>query len=544
MLPVASLPQWPWSSFPQAANLRPPKEFYVEVMGALRDALAPRPPLRVQPGFVSGEAARRRSVAFVSAVGTHRLGTQDVPPVVRRGSPGVCMGPDAGRSAVAARLAARGAPSPVPAMAWPAEALHEPRQRMTPQQEQFVTTVRDVDVDVALADLRAARTSDSTKAANSAAYPLYRLVCDKLAVPPWPPTTDTLEAFAAYLRFSGAYKAPQAYWWAIVQHARELGHFCAFDKAWADSMVLGLERDMPEHEQASPLTVPVLRKLATAVDTDKDFVLLLSLVAAVFCVARADCFLHLRPEDIEDLGPDRVKISLRNLKGQKRKRTLAPVFRRLPEQQPTSHFAPLQTARGQIVLCPVFVFRLLRAKATVVSAEFVAQCKNATYKTMWRLLDVLLTKAKVEQHAPGRDRKLFSMHSTRVAAVCYLLRAGLTETVVKALADWTSDQVARYGRRLILDPELVEPWAFYNPESGAYVDAPAYAPAAKRRRAGAPPPANAPPNHTPDLNRGASGGREGVGPQTGRAGLGRAGPGARGQGTKVAKGSGRRRGRK
>ena len=230
---------------------------------------------------------------------------------------------------------------------------------------------------------------------------------------------------------------------------------------------------MPEHEQASPLTVPVLRKLAAAVETDKDFVLLLFLVAAIFCVGRADCFLHLRPEDIEDLGPDRVKVSLRNLKGQKRKRTLAPVFRRLPGQQPTSHFAPLQTSRGEIVLCPVFVFRLLHAKATVVRAEFVAQCKNATYKTMWRLLDVLLTKAKVEQHAPGRDRKLFSMHSTRVAAVCYLLRAGLTETVVKALADWTSDQIARYGSRLILDPELVEPWPFYNPESGAYVDAPA-----------------------------------------------------------------------
>ena len=115
---------------------------------------------------------------------------------------------------------------------------------------------------------------------------------------------------------------------------------------------------------------------------------------------------------------------------------------------------------------------------------------------------MLLTKAKVEQHAPGRDRKLFSMHSTRVAAVCYLLRAGLTETVVKALADWTSDQIARYGRRLILDPELVEPWPFYNPESGAYVDAPAYAPSAKRRRAGAALPANVPPGHTPDLNQG------------------------------------------
>ena len=120
LLPVTSLPEWPWSSFPQAAELRPPKKFYVEVMAALRDALAPRPPLRVQPGFVSGEAARRRSVAFMSAVGTHRLGTQDVPPLVRRGSPGVCDGPGVGLSAVAASLAARGAPGPVPAMAWPA----------------------------------------------------------------------------------------------------------------------------------------------------------------------------------------------------------------------------------------------------------------------------------------------------------------------------------------------------------------------------------------------------------------------------------------
>ena len=95
MLPVASPPEWPWSSFPQAAELRPPKKFCVEVMAALRDTLAPRPPLRVQPGFVFGEAARRRFVAFVSAMGTHRLGTQDVPPLVRRGGPGVCMGPDA-----------------------------------------------------------------------------------------------------------------------------------------------------------------------------------------------------------------------------------------------------------------------------------------------------------------------------------------------------------------------------------------------------------------------------------------------------------------
>ena len=91
------------------------------------------------------------------------------------------------------------------------------------------------------------------------------------------------------------------------------------------------------------------------------------------------------------------------------------------------------------------------------------------------------------------------MHSTRVAAVCYL-RAGLTETVVKALADWTSDQVRRYGRRLILDPELVEPWPFYNPESGSYGDAPTYNPPAKRLRPGAETAANVPSQHTSNPN--------------------------------------------
>ena len=93
-------------------------------------------------------------------------------------------------------------------MSWPAAAGHESRQRLTPNQEQFIATVRDVDENVALADLRAAGTSDATKAANSAAYPLCHLVCNKVQFPPWPPTTDTLEAFAAYLRFSGAYKTP------------------------------------------------------------------------------------------------------------------------------------------------------------------------------------------------------------------------------------------------------------------------------------------------------------------------------------------------
>ena len=62
-LTLASLPEWPWSSFPQARNRRPPKEFYADAMGALRLALRSPPPLRVWPGFVAGDAARQRPSA-------------------------------------------------------------------------------------------------------------------------------------------------------------------------------------------------------------------------------------------------------------------------------------------------------------------------------------------------------------------------------------------------------------------------------------------------------------------------------------------------
>ena len=111
------------------------------------------------------------------------------------------------------------------------------------------------------------------------------------------------------------------------------------------------------------MTVPVLRRLGAAAQTDKDFVLVLSLVAATFCVARADCFLHLRPDDIVDVDDDRVQVTLHRLKGSVRERVLAITFRRLPSQPAGSHFSPVHTPQGDIVLCPVWVFRLLRTKA-------------------------------------------------------------------------------------------------------------------------------------------------------------------------------------
>ena len=128
--------------------------------------------------------------------------------------------------------------------------------------------------------------------------------------------------FASHLRWSCAYRNPCNYWWAAIRQARALGFECDLDRKWADGVAVALEKGLPEYEQAAPLTVPVLRRLAAAVATDTDFTLVLSRVAALFCVARADCCLHIRPSDIVDLGPDRVQMSLHRLKGERRQQSL------------------------------------------------------------------------------------------------------------------------------------------------------------------------------------------------------------------------------
>ena len=55
------------------------------------------------------------------------------------------------------------------------------------------------------------------------------------------------------------------------------------------------------------------------------------------------------------------------------------------------------------------------------------------------------------------------MHSTRVGAVRYLVKSGLDPVIISRLANWSSDQIGRYGTRLALDPDVVVAWAFYNP---------------------------------------------------------------------------------
>ena len=157
-----------------------------------------------------------------------------------------------------------------------------------------------------------------------------------------------------------------------------------------------------------------------------DFDTVLGLVCALFTLARVDCFLTLGPDDIRDMGGGRVQVLLSGLKGERRRQVLDPVFERLPPC--AGEFRPLWTPLGVVPLCPVAAFCLLRSRAVGAGAM------RAAAQVCCRRPDHLCERAGVPQRDPGRNRQLFFAHSTRVAGVCYLLRAGVPEWVVSILA--------------------------------------------------------------------------------------------------------------
>jgi hypothetical protein len=344
------------------------------------------------------------------------------------------------------------------------------RGMATAQRQQFLATLAECDPGVAVAELRAARTAPKTKETYQPAVPLYLATCVKANLSPWPPSEASLEIFVAYLKKSKAYLNPEVYFWAIVDEAKTQGAAISLSKAWISDTLTALQRGLAPQEQAEPLSIPILRALGRACTTDVDFNLVLSLVCAIFSVARADSFIRLKPAQVKDVAPGRVQVTLGHMKGERRREELTPVFESLPVAFLRANFPPLFTPLGEIPLDPVRAFRALRERAVKANSANLAICPTA--RKMLRRLADLLKAAGIQNASPGRRRAFYTLHSTRVAAVCYLLKAGLAETAISTLANWTSDQIQRYGRRMMLDPELVDAFPFYNPVgmAGLYPD--------------------------------------------------------------------------
>ena len=102
------------------------------------------------------------------------------------------------------------------------------------------------------------------------------------------------------------------------------------------------------------------------------------------------------------------------------------MFERLPAQPRGTELADIETPLGSIRLCPVEA-PWTRAMPTWHSAQASHSRPGASGFCT----------------TPGRCRALYTRHSPRVAAVCYLLQPGLPKSVISVLANWSAHQVRR-----------------------------------------------------------------------------------------------------
>ena len=312
----------------------------------------------------------------------------------------------------------------------------------------------------------------STKATYRAAEPLYEASCNAGSLQAWPPTQDSLQLFAGYLRESGAFAAPRVYFWAIVKSATAKGHKLPLAKYWCNGVVKGLKRNLPPQEQAAPLTIPLLHRLAAAATSQVNFTLVLSPAGAIFCASCSDSFLHLKLEDMQDVSTDKVWVILRHLKGEVRREVVDPVFGPLAPAPSGSEFADLATRLGPMRLCPVEVFRLLQDRALAAGEPYVAQCKSG--KKLGRRIEELFRTRCLAASEP----------CTPCTAPASPPSATCSKQASAKRSSPSSDQVLCYGRRLALDPTVVGLWPFYNPGAlaGAYAGGGSCSKAKGRRR--------------------------------------------------------------
>ena len=115
---------------------------------------------------------------------------------------------------------------------------------MTDNRVAFFSTVDAVRGAEALCSIRQAQAAASTKGTYAVAVPLYEKACAKGHMAPWPPSRDTLELFAGYLRVGEAFASPATYWWAIVDESRERRCDFHLDRDWVQRVIVGVVRGL------------------------------------------------------------------------------------------------------------------------------------------------------------------------------------------------------------------------------------------------------------------------------------------------------------
>jgi integrase len=284
----------------------------------------------------------------------------------------------------------------------------------------------------------------------------YLEMCDSHSLSPWPATSDNVLAFAGFMLLQKeAYSSPCVDIAAVANESFKLtGIKQTEDARLKNAKKLLAMHSAHDEEQALPISMAMLKTMYGRAVTQCDKDTVLHMLASTFTLARADSFAGLRVSDITyNDNNDTVLVNLKNLKGNNNK-TLVISFETTPE------LGTLENSHlGTITICPVWIFREMKRRSRSTSLS----CIKAT--AFQRCLDTLLSTSGFPNHATDRSRKCYTPHSTRVTGTCMLLRAGADPTMISTIANWTSDMVQRYGRVVFLNPEIVEPMAFYNPRA-------------------------------------------------------------------------------
>ena len=328
------------------------------------------------------------------------------------------------------------------------------KRKLSAQQQLFFDTLEATPLKDMRESLQGKVTAPGTLKTHKPALPLYEAACLKAGLPAFPASLESLETFAAALSASQAYSNPCVYFFGILRANRDRGHDLHDPAGRISDITTALDRGTPVEEQCEPIGLQTLRTLAGAVVSDSDFDVLLTILGAFFSRSRIDSFLSLSVADVvpEVAG---TKVAFSKLKGTVRKREEWVEFQRLEDH------APFKTRLGDVPCCPAAVFGLLRDRACARGDARL--CKVHKYNKFLESMKSLFQQAGIENEVEGRSRHLYTAHSTRVGGVCTLLRAGLAEKVISTLAGWKSNMIERYSRRVVLEPSIVEPFAFFNP---------------------------------------------------------------------------------
>ena len=288
-----------------------------------------------------------------------------------------------------------------------------------------------------------------------------------------------------------AYASPGALLTAALEQNRALGHVLDDPLKTVAKCLTGMARGLSEPDQKRPLSVSRLQSLFQAVSSDVEFAAALSMCGAFLTLSRVSSMLALKREEIV-LGRAReshlrqVTITITVLKGKGRISRDTVTLEEVPDAPLLrAGWSPLSIPK-RLPLCPVRIFEVLRKVDVHVTLE-------RKYSRLYHVLNGSegYTALFVQAGLCSQGEKTYGTHSCRIGGTCTLLKSGLSQSVVQAVGRWKSaEMVDHYARQVLLNPNCVEEFRFYNPVSlaGQYTAGTAPAgsdrPVAKRRKRG------------------------------------------------------------